>query len=86
MKRKNICIKLEYDEDSLKTTIDALNNAIIALNDVYGAARLGCDYPEKFRPVFEGKTFEEMDKICQSRKEALYKLYQVYLNEEKVLK
>ena len=75
-------IELEYSPEELTTTLDGLNNAIIAVRKVYLALRLGCRVPMEFAEMAE-KDFKELDSLTDFRLKALYKLYQNLLNYEK---
>lgn len=68
-------IKLYYSEEELSSIIDGLNNAIIAICNVYDAGKLGVDVPKQFSPLFNGRDFDEIDQIVSKRQEALFKLY-----------
>jgi len=70
-------IKIYYTEEQLSTILDALNNAIIALSDAYGAANLGCyeSVPRKLRAAFERKSTEEVKAVTSIRMDAIYTLY-----------
>lgn len=75
-------IILEYSEQELSTLLDGLNNAIIAVKQVYRAAQLGCEIPQAFATLFNGKSFEEIDSLTEKRLSSLYNLYQVLLHYE----
>ena len=67
-------IKLNYSKKEWKHILDGLNNAIIALHSVYSAGRLGCAVPKEFEKFFD-KPYEEIDKICDKRMDAILQLY-----------
>ncbi len=75
-------IMLEYSEQELSTLLDGLNNAIIAVKKIYLAAQLGCEIPQAFAALFNGKSFEEIDSVTEKRLSSLYNLYQVLLHYE----
>ena len=75
-------IKLNYTKDELSLLLDGLNNAIIALQSVYKSAQLGCNIPPQFIPLFENKSFEEIDDIVESRLNAVSDLYILLLEQE----
>ncbi len=75
-------IKLNYTQEELSTLLDGLNNACIALGDVYAAGRLGCQIPNKFRPLFETRTFDEMMEETRLREDAVKQLYDFLLSYE----
>ena len=41
-------MKIELEIEDLKTTIDGLNNAYVALNDIRAGILFECEIPEKF--------------------------------------
>lgn len=75
-------IILEYSEQELSTLLDGLNNAIIAVKKIYRAAQLGCEIPQAFAALFDGKSFEEIDSVTEQRLQSLYYLYQTLLHYE----
>ena len=75
-------IELEYSPEELTTTLDGLNNAIIAIQKIYSALKLGCRVPSEFELMAE-KDYEELEQLTSFRLKALYKLYQELLNYEK---
>ena len=75
-------IKLNYTQEELSTLLDGLNNACIALGDVYAAGRLGCQVPSKFIPFFETRTFDEIMKETRLREDAVKRLYDFLLSYE----
>ena len=75
-------IKLNYTQEELSTLLDGLNNACIALGEVYAAGRLGCWVPSKFRPLFETRTFDEMMEETRLREDAVKQLYDFLLSYE----
>ena len=75
-------IKLNYTKDELSLLLDGLNNAIIALQSVYKSAQFGCDISSQFIPLFENKSFEEIDDIAESRLKAVNDLYILLLEQE----
>ena len=78
-------IKLKYTKDELSLLLDGLNNAIIALQSTYRSAQLGCDIPSQFIPLFENKSYEEIDNIVESRLSAINRLYTILLEQEEKL-
>lgn len=74
-------IKLNYTYDELTTLLDGLNNAILAVQEIYGALQLGCAVPKVFSE-FEKKSFEEINELVTIRKGALLDLYQHLLQYE----
>ena len=79
LKGKKMKIKLDYSKEELSILLDGLNNAIIALQDVYGSAQFGCEVPKKFEKLFEDKSFEEIDKMRKDRISCLKHLYEYLL-------
>lgn len=75
-------IKLNYTQEELSTLLDGLNNACIALGEVYAAGRLGCQVPSKFTPFFESKTFDEIEEETHLREAAVKQLYDFLLSYE----
>ena len=75
-------IKLNYTQEELSTLLDGLNNACIALGEVYAAGRLGCQVPSKFRPLFETRTFDEIMEETRLREDAVKQLYDFLLSYE----
>ena len=77
-------IKIQYSQEQLSIILDALNNAIIALNDAYGAANLGCysSVPRKLRVAFERRSMEEIETVTSKRMDAIYTLYKDLLSFE----
>lgn len=75
-------IQLNYTPEELSMVLDGLNNAIFAVQDVYHAAVLGCQIPLKFEPLFNGKSFEEVDALTKMRFEAVLQLYKFLSNYE----
>ena len=80
--KDKISITIELTPEELTETLNGLNNAIVAVGKIYGAARLGCDIPLAFHPLFEDKSFEEIDNLCESRLKRLYSLYEMLLTQE----
>ena len=75
-------IILDYSNEELTTLLDGLNNALIAVKNVYYAAQLGCEIPQAFAALFDGKSFEEIDSLTEKRLSSLYNLYQTLLHYE----
>lgn len=75
-------IKLNYTPEELSTLLDGLNNACVALADVYAAGRLDCQVPSKFIPFFETRTFDEIVKETRLREAAVKQLYDFLLSYE----
>ena len=75
-------IELELTQEELKNLINGLNNACIAVDQVYRAAAWGCHYPARFSALFKNKTFEEVEEITKPRMEALVKLYSILIEKE----
>jgi len=42
-------IELHYTDKELTTLLDGLNNAILAIENVYNELRFGCEVPENLR-------------------------------------
>lgn len=76
-------IKLNYTKEELTNLIDGLNNAIIAVGDVYAAAILGCETPSKFDPLFNNKTMDEITELADKRINGLKQLYYLLESYEK---
>ena len=76
-------IELNYTDEELTTLLNGLNNAYIALKDVYAAGLLGCQVPKVFRPLFEEKTFDQIEELTQLRLGAIEQLYEFLLAYEK---
>lgn len=75
-------IKLNYTQEELSALLDGLNNACVALGEVYAAGRLGCQVPSKFRPFFETKTVDEIIEETHLREDAVKQLYDFLLSYE----
>lgn len=75
-------IELHYTPEELTILLDGLNHAIVALNQVYGAAVFGCQLPRVFEEKFGKMSFEETDEYIKPRKNALINLYQYLLSFE----
>ena len=75
-------IKLCYTPEELSILLDGLNNAYIALKDIYTAGKLGCQVPNKFRPFFETRTDSEIMRDTCSREKAIKQLYDFLLSYE----
>lgn len=75
-------IKLNYTKEELSTLLDGLNNACMALANVYSAAYLGCDIPGSFIPMFEHRSLEEIEEVTKLRYGAVRQLYQFLLAHE----
>ena len=84
MKDIKLDIKLQYTQQQLSTILDALNNAIISLQDVYSMAVLGFDssLPKKLRAMFTSKSFEEIETTTSARMDAIGTLYKDLLSFE----
>ena len=78
-KTYNYVLIFNYTKEELSTLLDALNNAIIALNKIYTAAQFGTDLPKEFDEYFKDKTFEEIDNIVKTRMNILKKHYNLLL-------
>ena len=46
-------MKLEIEVDDLTEFVSALNNSIVALNDIYSSLYFGCDIPLIFEKALE---------------------------------
>lgn len=68
-------IKLNYTKEELTNLINGLNNAIIAIGDIYSAAILGCATPNKFNVLFDNKAPDEITAMADIRINALKQLY-----------
>lgn len=75
-------IKLNYTQEELSTLLDGLNNACMALANVYSAAYLGCDIPGSFIPMFEHRSPEEIEEVTKLRYGAVRQLYNFLLSYE----
>lgn len=75
-------IKLNYTQEELSTLLDGLNNAYVALGNVYSAACLGCDIPNSFIPIFEHRSLEEIEEVTKLRYGAVRQLYNFLLSYE----
>lgn len=75
-------IKLNYTQEELSILLDGLNNACVALADVYSAAYLGCDIPGSFIPMFEHRSIEEIEEVTKLRYGAVRQLYNFLLSYE----
>lgn len=75
-------IKLNYTQEELSTLLDGLNNACMALANVYSAAYLGCDIPGSFIPMFEHRSLEEIEEVTKLRYGAVRQLYNFLLAYE----
>ena len=71
--KKEIIILLE-NEKELK---NALNNAIIALNDIYGHFHIGIEIPKNWLQFLkmDNDNYEECIEILKKRLEILYDVY-----------
>lgn len=84
-KSLNMVIKLDYSDEELTELISALNNAIVALNKIYGAARLGCEIPAEFEFLFKNKSFQEIDNFTDCRLGLLKNLYSKLIEYENLI-
>lgn len=75
-------IELDYTDKELTTLLDGLNNAILAIENVYHALELGCDLPSNLNHL-SGWSEEEIYKYTYLRLHALRDLYQNLLNYER---
>lgn len=75
-------IELNYTDEELTTLLNGLNNAYIALSEVYAAGRLGCQVPRVLEPIFETRSFDEMMEETQLRQDAVKQLYYFLLSYE----
>ena len=76
-------IKLNYTKEELTNLVNGLNNAILAISDIYAAAILGCEIPNKFNVLFVNKTPDEIIKMSNIRINALKQLYCLLESYEK---
>ena len=67
-------MKVELEIEDLKTTIDGLNSAYIALNDIKTGILLGCEIPEKFS-FLKGTALDDLTEKIDSRLLAVRDLY-----------
>lgn len=80
-------MKIELDINDLKTTIDGLNNAIIAYNDIRNAIYIMGGIPdgisEKWKPFIVGKSLENLTEKFDERLKELKYIYQQLEDKEK---
>ena len=74
-------MKVELEIEDLKTTIDGLNNAYVALNDIKTAIFLGYEIPEKFK-FLEGTEFNNLTEKIDPRLKAVRDIYDQLLKYE----
>jgi len=74
-------LKVELEIEDLKTTIDGLNNAYVALNDIRTGIFLGLEIPEKFK-FLEGTSFDDLTEKIDPRLKAVRDLYNQLLKYE----
>ena len=74
-------MKIELEIEDLKTTIDGLNNAYVALNDIRSGILLGCEIPAKFK-FLEGTSFDDLTEKIDPRLKAVRDLYNQLLKYE----
>ena len=67
-------MKVELDIEDLKTTIDGLNNAFIALADIRNSMFFSCDVPEKWE-FLKGDNLDNVTEKIDKRLNALKTLY-----------
>lgn len=81
-------IRLNCTDKELTDLAAGLNNAIIAVKEVYDKAYLGVEVPQNFKSLFDNKSLVEIDQIRADRLkmlDTLY-LYLLELEEDKNLK
>lgn len=78
-------IELDYSDEELTELISALNNAIVALDKIYGAAKFGCGVPAEFDPLFKNKSFQEIDSFTEHRLSLLKNLYNKLIEYENLI-
>ena len=44
-------MKIEIEVPDIKTAADAINNALVTYGDIVWSVILGCEVPNKFRPL-----------------------------------
>ena len=80
-------MKIELDINDLKTTIDGLNNAIIAYNDIRNAIYIMGGIPDgisqKWEPLIVGKSLENLTEKIDERLKELKYIYQQLKDKEK---
>ena len=74
-------MKIELEVEDLKTTIDGLNNAYVALNDIRTGILLGLRIPEKFK-FLEGTSIDDLTEKIDPRLLAVRDLYNQLLKYE----
>ena len=84
-KNLNMVIELDYSDEELTELISALNNAIVALDKIYGAAKFGCGVPAEFDPLFKNKSFQEIDSFTEHRLGLLKNLYSKLIEYENLI-
>jgi len=67
-------LKVELEIEDLKTTIDGLNNAYVALNDIRTGFLLGLETPEKFN-FLKSTTLDGLTEKIDPRLSAVRDLY-----------
>ena len=75
-------IKLNYTQEQLHTLLDGMNHSILALQDIYSAARIGCQIPQKFAKKFDTMPYDEIDNYTNKRLNILLDLYYYLLSFE----
>ena len=75
-------IELHYTDEELTTLLNGLNNAILAIENVYNALRFGCEVPENLRQLTLW-SYDEIYKYTAFRLAALKDLYQYLLTYER---
>lgn len=76
-------MKIEIEVPDIKTAAIAINNAIVAYNDIVWSIILGCEVPNKFRPL---KTLddEELEKRLSCLKDIYKQLEEMEKNIQEV--
>lgn len=74
-------MKVELEIEDLKTTIDGLNNAYVALNDIRTGIFLCCEIPEKFK-FLESDNVDNLTEKIDPRLKAVRDIYDQLLKYE----
>ena len=80
-----IKLKLEYElpDEEFVDLVAAINNGLIAVQNVYDSLKLGCTVPKPFTP-FEELSFEELDEFTAKRLTVYKKFYDYLMEVEKI--
>lgn len=74
-------MKVELEIEDLKTALDGLNNAYVALNDIRAAILLGCSIPEKFN-FLKGTSLDDLTEKIDPKLKAVRDIYDQLLKYE----